>query len=64
MTPIDILTARQAMGWSRSDLAQRLNVSERTVRAWEAGVNKPSGPTSTAIAYLLRDVLEQGNGNG
>ena len=37
-----IKSARQSMGMTRSQLAEILDVAERTVRGWEAGTRHPS----------------------
>lgn len=41
MTAPQIKRARQKLGLSRKDLAERLGVSEWTVRSWELGRRQP-----------------------
>jgi putative transcriptional regulator len=45
MSKRDIVKLRQKMKWSQTYLARGLNVSVKTVQAWEQGVRKPAGPT-------------------
>ncbi len=39
-----IRALRMRLGFSQRALANALNVSDKTVKAWEQGVNTPSGP--------------------
>ena len=60
-TPLTIIRqAREERGWTQGDLAERLQVSETTVRAWEAGRNTPSLPIRHRIEELLEISLQQG----
>jgi len=38
-----IKSARQSLGMTRIELAEKLNVAERTVRGWEEGAREPNG---------------------
>jgi transcriptional regulator with XRE-family HTH domain len=40
-TPEEIRRARQSVGWTQKQLAEKLSVSTRAVNAWEAGENEP-----------------------
>jgi putative transcriptional regulator len=57
----DIVRVRNRYKLSQRGLALALNVSPRTVEAWEAGKNKPAG-SSLKLLYLLetdQDVLKK-----
>jgi putative transcriptional regulator len=57
----DIVRVRNRYKLSQRGLALALNVSPRTVEAWEAGKNKPAG-SSLKLLYLLetdKNVLEK-----
>lgn len=43
---------RRRTGLTQSLFAKWLGVSTRTVEAWEAGRNKPSGPSSRLLSLL------------
>jgi putative transcriptional regulator len=45
MNKRDIVKLRLKMNWSQAYLARGLNVSVKTVQAWEQGLRKPAGPT-------------------
>jgi DNA-binding transcriptional regulator YiaG len=45
----DVLTIRTSLGTSQTVFAEMLGVSVATVRAWEQGVNEPSG---IAVRFL------------
>src|SRR5687768_12120362 len=45
MSKRDIVKLRKKMNWSQMFLARGLNVSVKTVQAWEQGVRTPTGPT-------------------
>lgn len=51
-TPKDIAALRKKAGLSQRALATALGVSVRTVEAWEAGKNTPSG-SSMKLLYLI-----------
>lgn len=48
----DVARARKAMSLSQRGLASVMGVSPRTVEAWEAGRNQPSG-AARRLLYLL-----------
>ena len=48
----DVLRTRKALNISQRRLAYALGVSPRTVEAWEAGKNEPSG-AARHLLYLL-----------
>ena len=50
----DIARARKALNLSQKGLAFALGVSPRTVEAWEAGKNTPSG-AAQRLLYLLEN---------
>ena len=48
----DVIQTRKALQLTQSALALAIGGSTRTVEAWEAGRNEPSGPASRLL-YLL-----------
>ena len=46
---------RKATGMSQKKFASYIGVSDKTVEAWEAGVNKPSGVASRLFSMLEMD---------
>ena len=48
---------RQRTGLTQALFAKWLGVSTRTVEAWEAGRNKPSGPSSRLLSLLQQNKL-------
>jgi putative transcriptional regulator len=48
----DVVRLRQKYHLSQRTLALALNVSPRTVEAWESGKNRPSG-SSAKLLYLI-----------
>lgn len=56
MTPIEVKTARLALGMSQRELAETLRMGldgGRAVRRWESGDRPISGPASVAIEAML-----------
>ena len=51
----DIAKIRIGLGASQTAFAALLGVSANTVRAWEQGVNPPSGMASRFLAEIRRD---------
>jgi ribosome-binding protein aMBF1 (putative translation factor) len=54
-----IKSAREAQGWSKSDLARRLGTGYRTVHRWETGETIPGGPRLHTLASVLGMKLER-----
>lgn len=52
MTPNDIRVIKERLRWTYERMARELYVKPRTVRAWVAGVNKPSGPALVLLEQL------------
>jgi putative transcriptional regulator len=50
---------RAELGWSQSDLAERLAVSRQTVNALERGKYDPSLPLAFKIARLFGCAIEE-----
>ena len=48
---------RKRTGLTQALFAKWLGVSTRTVEAWEAGRNKPSGPSSRLLSLLQQNKL-------
>ena len=51
--------ARLRAGLSRSELAQRVGVSEATVKGWENGTRAPKASTHAALAKSLGVAFEE-----
>jgi putative transcriptional regulator len=51
-TSVEIVKVRKKYKLTQKSLAAALNVSRRTVEAWEAGKNTPVGP-ARKLLYLL-----------
>lgn len=51
----DIIRTRKALNMTQSAFALALGVSSRTVEAWEAGKNLPSGPARHLLFLLEGD---------
>ena len=49
---------RIAFGLSQAQLAEKLNVNQRTVSAWEKGVCEPSFATLTQISEFFDETLD------
>jgi putative transcriptional regulator len=60
-----VRAVRRKMLLSQRDFASVLNVSDRTVKAWEQGVKPPSGPALRLleIAETHPEVLMETNGS-
>lgn len=58
MTPAELRQARRALGITGLELGIALNVSDRTVRAWESGRRDgKSCPIPRSMAVLVRLAL-------
>ena len=53
--PADVVAVRAAVGASQAVFAAMLGVSANTVRAWEQGVNPPSGMAARFLDEVRRD---------
>ena len=49
---------RITFGLSQAQLAEKLDVNQRTVSAWEKGVCEPSSTTLTQISELFDETLD------
>ena len=54
-TPEEIANIRKKYNLTQKSLSEVLDVSPRTVEAWETGVNIPSGPASKLLHLLDAD---------
>ena len=55
----NIKERRQSLGWSQTDLADRLNISRQSVLAIEKGKYDPSLPLAFAIAKVFNARIEE-----
>ena len=54
-TPEDITNIRKKYSLTQKGLGEVLDVSTRTVEAWETGVNIPNGPANKLLHLLETD---------
>lgn len=52
LTPKEIKEARTELGLTQTQLAQKLDVSPRTIRHWEAGTRNPPQFLSVVLDQL------------
>lgn len=55
---------REACGWTKVELADRLNVSRQSIHAIESGKYDPSLPLALAIGKLFGKAVEEIFGEG
>lgn len=55
----DIEELMTLKGWSRTQLAAALDLTENTVHRWMFGDRKPSGPASILMRMWLTDAKSQ-----
>lgn len=55
MTPADLRTLRQRLGWSQQQLAEALGVHRVTVANWERGLYPIDERTALAVRALERE---------
>jgi putative transcriptional regulator len=55
---------REARGWTKVELADRLNISRQSIHAIESGKYDPSLPLALAIAKLFGRSVEEIFGDG
>lgn len=48
----EVKKIRQSTGMSQKLFAEYMGVSIKTVEAWEAGTNRPSGPSSRMLSLM------------
>lgn len=64
MSPEDVRTARQRLGLTQAELAERLRLAaatgKDTVRAWESGKRSITGPAQVAIEFMLLELERRG----
>jgi putative transcriptional regulator len=51
----EVKTIRTALGMSQKIFASYMGVSDKTVEAWEAGTNHPSGAASRLLSMMEKD---------
>ena len=51
----EVKKIRNDMGLSQKSFAGYIGVSDKTVEAWEAGINHPSGAASRILSMMERD---------
>jgi putative transcriptional regulator len=52
---IEIKEIRNKLGLTQSNFANVMSVSKKTVEAWEAGINIPTGPACRLIGMMAAD---------
>jgi len=50
VTPADVKAAREALGLTQRQLAERLDVTQATVWRWESGAKRIGNPTILRLA--------------
>ena len=55
MTREEIVALRQKLHHSQAVFAAHLNVSVKTVQAWEQGIGKPSGPALKLLTIVKKN---------
>ena len=50
LTPVGLRCRREALGLSRADLAEILDVNEGVIRSWEIGKSEPRDPIGVHMA--------------
>ncbi len=60
----DVAQLREARGWTKVELADRLNISRQSVHAIESGKYDPSLPLALAIGKLFGKSVEEIFGDG
>ncbi|MGL4754170.1 MAG: helix-turn-helix domain-containing protein [Aeromonadaceae bacterium] len=53
MTPEKIKQARQSMGLTQAEMAEKMGVCVDAVKQWESGRRKPRGPAIKMIEMLM-----------
>lgn len=53
MTPEQIKQARQSMGLTQAEMAEKMGVGIDAVKQWESGRRKPRGPAIKIIKMLM-----------
>lgn len=48
----EVKKIRKSTGMTQKFFAEYMGVSEKTVEAWEAGTNRPSGPSSRMLSMM------------
>lgn len=55
MTKREIIKLRERMNVSQAVFANYLNISVKTVQAWEQGIGKPSGAALRLLSIVKKD---------
>lgn len=53
ITAAKIKRFRKKMGWTRTELAAKVGVSEQAVWYWEKGTRSPSGPAQRLLEQIV-----------
>ena len=51
----EVKRIRKSVGMSQTIFASYFGVSNKTIEAWEAGTNHPSGPASRILSMIEKD---------
>lgn len=44
---------RKERGWSQTELAKRMQISEKAIKNWERGISKPSASNIVTLAKIF-----------
>ena len=44
---------RKERGWSQTELAKRMQISEKAIKNWESGISKPSASNIVTLAKIF-----------
>lgn len=55
VTETDVAIARKKTGLTQADFAKMLDISKRTLEAWEQGKRNPSGAAKTLIKLCIQN---------
>lgn len=56
---MDLKTRRINAGWSKTFVANRINVTRQTVANWESGISIPTGKNLAALCKLYGATAEE-----
>jgi transcriptional regulator with XRE-family HTH domain len=57
LTPKAIRSARTRRGWTQSDFAEKIGVSQSTISFWERGLESPSLENQIKLVTLMPELV-------